>query len=120
VDDPREKLSAVEYGKFQAAYRQFSSNAWRYASLSDYVDSIDAAVRLIGIDHVGLSSDFNHGGGVQGFRNVGEAANVTAELARRGYNEQQIGKLWGGNFLRVLKEVERIRQPRQAKVVFGP
>jgi membrane dipeptidase len=120
VDDPRAKLGAADYAKFQAAYRQYSSNAWRYASLADYVDSIDAAVKLIGIDHVGLSSDFNHGGGVQGFANVGEAGNVTAELVRRGYSEQDVDKLWGGNFLRVLGEVERGAQPPKVAFKYGP
>lgn len=121
VDDPRSKLSAADYAKFQAAYRQYSSNAWRYASLGDYIDSVDAAVKLIGIDHVGLSSDFNHGGGVQGYANVGEAANVTAELVKRGYSEQDIDKLWGGNFLRVLKQAERVALDRRvAYIKFGP
>ena len=66
----------------------------------------------LGIDHVGLSSDFNHGGGVTGFANVGEAPNVTRELLRRGYTEPQIRKLWGENFLRVLREVERVAHTR--------
>jgi membrane dipeptidase len=57
---------------------------------------------------VGLSSDFNHGGGVAGFADVGAAPNVTRELLRRGYTEPQINKLWGENFLRVLREVERV------------
>jgi len=121
VDDPRSKLSVADYEKFQAAYRQYSSSAWRYASLADYVDSVDAAVKLIGIDHVGLSSDFNHGGGVQGYANVGEAANVTAELVKRGYSEADIDKLWGGNFLRVLKQAERVGHDRRvAFIKFGP
>lgn len=120
VDDPKAKLSAADYAKYQAAYRQYSSNAWKYASLTDYVDSIDAAVRLIGIDHVGLSSDFNHGGGVQGYASVGDGANVTAELLRRGYTEKDIDKLWGGNFLRVLGEVERASGERKVAFQFGP
>ena len=69
---------------------------------------MDYAVRLIGIDHVGLSSDFNHGGGVIGYANVGDGPNVTRELLKRGYSEDEIGKLWGRNFVRVLKEVERV------------
>jgi membrane dipeptidase len=76
------------------------------ATVKDLVDSVDYAVKRIGIDHVGLSSDFNHGGGVVGWANEGEAANVTAELARHGYSEADIGKLWGGNYLRVFKAVE--------------
>jgi microsomal dipeptidase-like Zn-dependent dipeptidase len=56
------------------------------ATVKDLADSIDYAVKRIGIDHVGLSSDFNHGGGVVGWANEGEAAGVTAELLRRGYS----------------------------------
>jgi len=106
IDDPKAKLDAGSYAKYQAAYRNYSANSWRYATVADYVDSIDAAVKLVGIDHVGIGSDFNHGGGVTGFANVGEAHGVTRELLARGYTEAQIGKLWGGNFLRVFREVE--------------
>jgi membrane dipeptidase len=65
-------------------------------------------VKLIGIDHVGISSDFDGGGGVIGWNDASETFNVTLELVRRGYTEQQIEKLWGGNLLRVLDEVQRI------------
>jgi membrane dipeptidase len=71
------------------------------ATLAQFVDAIDYAVKRIGVDHVGISSDFNHGGGVIGWENEGESVNVTAELLRRGYAESDIAKLWGGNFLRV-------------------
>lgn len=71
------------------------------AALSDLVDAIDYAVRRIGIDHVAISSDFNHGGGVTGWADVGETRNVTAELRRRGYTSAQIEQLWSGNLLRV-------------------
>ena len=65
-------------------------------------------MRLVGVDHVGLSSDFNHGGGVVGYAHVGEGPNVTRELLKRGYSEADIAKLWGGNFLRVFKQVEAV------------
>ncbi len=107
-DDPKAKLSAEDYKKYQAAYLNFSRNEWRYATLSDYIDAIDAAVKIVGIDHVGISSDFNHGGGVIGFASVADAPNVTAELLKRNYSTQDIAKLWGGNFLRVFKEVEKL------------
>jgi membrane dipeptidase len=71
------------------------------ATVAQLVDSIAYAVNRIGIDHAGISSDFNHGGGVAGWQNEGEAQNVTAELLRRGYTERDIAKLWGGNFFRV-------------------
>ena len=78
------------------------------ATIKDFVDHIDYAVKLIGIDHVGISSDFDGGGGVIGWNDASETFNVTLELVRRGYTEQQIEKLWGGNLLRVMDEVQRI------------
>ncbi len=112
TDDPQTNLDPPTYARYLTAATEYSRHAWRNASLADYVDAVDYAVRLIGIDHVGLSSDFNHGGGVTGFANVGEAPNVTRELLRRGYTEPQIRKLWGENFLRVLREVERVAHTR--------
>ncbi|MGL1617801.1 membrane dipeptidase, partial [Vibrio parahaemolyticus] len=82
------------------------------ATLKDYVDQIDYVVKKIGIDHVGISSDFNHGGGVIGWNDVGESVNITAELQRRGYGEADIAKLWGGNFLRVWGQVQALAKPR--------
>ncbi len=73
------------------------------ATVADFVDHIDYAVKKMGIDHVGISSDFDGGGGVDGFRNASEARNVTIELVKRGYTEEQIRKIWGGNLLRVLE-----------------
>jgi len=78
------------------------------ANLKDFVDHIDYAVKLLGIDHVGISSDFDGGGGVVGWNDASETFNVTLELVRRGYAEEQIEKLWGGNLLRVMDEVQRI------------
>ena len=81
---------------------------WPAADVATFVDHIDYAVDLIGLDHVGISSDFDGGGGVEGWNHAGETFNVTIELVRRGYTEAQIAQLWGGNLLRVLREVERI------------
>jgi membrane dipeptidase len=78
------------------------------ATVKDYVDHIDYAVKLIGIDHVGIASDFDGGGGVDGFNSAAEAVNVTIELVRRGYTEEQIAKIWSGNLLRVWSEAERV------------
>lgn len=78
------------------------------ATVRDFVDHIDYAVKLIGIDHVGISSDFDGGGGIDGWNDASESFHVTYELVRRGYKESQIRKLWGGNLLRVMAEVERI------------
>ena len=78
------------------------------ATVRDFADHIDYAVKLIGIDHVGISSDFDGGGGVDGWRNAGETFNVTLELVRRGYTEVQIEKIWSGNLLRVLTDVQAV------------
>ena len=83
------------------------------ANVKDFVNHIDYAVKLIGIDHVGISSDFDGGGGIDGWNSAAEAFNVTLELVRRGYTEQQIGKLWSGNLLRVWGEVEKVSQKLQ-------
>jgi membrane dipeptidase len=77
-------------------------------TLKDFVNHIDYAVKLIGIEHVGIASDFDGDGGVIGWNDASETFNVTLELVRRGYAEQQIEKLWGGNLLRVMDEVQRI------------
>jgi membrane dipeptidase len=82
-------------------------------TVQDFVDHIDYAVRLIGIDHVGISSDFDGGGGVIGWDDASETFNVTLELVRRGYTEEQIGQLWSGNLLRVMEEVERVAREIQ-------
>ncbi len=83
------------------------------ATVSDFADHIDYVVKLIGIDHVGISSDFDGGGGVDGWRNAGESFNVTLELVRRGYTEAQIAKIWSGNLLRVMGEVESVARKIQ-------
>jgi membrane dipeptidase len=83
--------------------------------VKELVDHIDYAVKLIGIDHVGISSDFDGGGGIEGWDDAAQTANVTLELVRRGYNEEDIAKLWGGNLLRVWGEVERVAQRLQAE-----
>jgi membrane dipeptidase len=85
------------------------------ANVKDMADHIDYAVKLIGIDHVGISSDFDGGGGIDGWDSAAEAFNVTLELVRRGYTEQQIEKLWSGNLLRVWGEVAKAAQKLQKK-----
>jgi membrane dipeptidase len=85
------------------------------ANVQDFVDHIDHAVELIGIDHVGISSDFDGGGGLQGWNDASETANVTAELVRRGYSEEDIAKLWGQNLLRVWREVEQVAAQLRAR-----
>lgn len=99
-------MSEEQRAQFRARMREIEER-WPI-TVADFVDHIDHAVQLIGIDHVGISSDFDGGGGVQGWNNASETFNVTVELVRRGYSEEEIRKLWGGNLLRVWREVERV------------
>jgi membrane dipeptidase len=80
---------------------------WPSSTVADLVDHIDYAVQLIGVDYVGIASDFDGGGGVTGWADAAETANVTAELTTRGYSREDIGKIWSGNLLRVWRETER-------------
>lgn len=77
-------------------------------SVSDFVDHIDYLVSKLGIDHVGISSDFDGGGGIYGWQDASETFNVTLELIKRGYTEEDIAKLWGENLLRLMDEVETV------------
>ena len=77
-------------------------------SVSDFVDHIDYIKNKIGIDHVGISSDFDGGGGIEGWNNASESLNVTKELMKRGYTQDEIAKIWGGNLLRVMERVEAV------------
>ncbi len=84
-------------------------------NVSDFVDHIDYMVDKIGLKHVGISSDFDGGGGVDGWNDASETFNVTLELVKRGYTESDISQLWSGNLLRVLDDVELIAKNLQAQ-----
>lgn len=79
----------------------------KLATVSDVVDHIDHIVKVAGIDHVGIGTDFDGGGAVEDCYDVSEMGNITLELVKRGYTEEQIRKIWGGNIMRVLAEAER-------------
>ena len=82
-------------------------------NVSDFVDHIDYIKNKIGIDHVGISSDFDGGGGIEGWRDASQTYNITLELVRRGYSEQEIGKIWSGNLLRVLDRTQEVAKELQ-------
>jgi membrane dipeptidase len=109
------KLSSLERAEYEKKLAEIDKKhpGDPRATVKDFIDHIDYAVKLIGIDHVGIASDFEGGGGVTGWNDASETFNVTLELVRRGYTEEQIGKLWGGNLLRVMDEVQRIASERQ-------
>jgi membrane dipeptidase/D-alanyl-D-alanine dipeptidase len=81
--------------------------------VQDFIDHVDYLVKKIGIDHVGISSDFDGGGGVEGWTDASQSFNVTLELVKRGYSREEIAKLWGENLLRVMDEVEAVAQQLQ-------
>ena len=85
------------------------------ATVKHVVDHIDHIVKVAGIDHVGIGCDFDGGGGIEGIFDASEVMNITIELVRRGYTEEQIEKIWGGNLMRVFREVREIAA--QAKAV---
>lgn len=103
---PEERRNAYLARQEDITARRYPSDPM--ATVRDFVDHIDYVVKLIGIDHAGISSDFDGGGGVDGWRNAGETFNVTLELVRRGYTEEQVAKIWSGNLLRVLTDVQRV------------
>ena len=82
-------------------------------NVSDFIDHIDYIKNKIGIDHVGISSDFDGGGGIEGWQDASQTYNITLELVRRGYSEQEIGKIWSGNLLRVLDRTQAVAQELQ-------
>lgn len=78
-------------------------------SVPAMLDHIDYIAKRVGVEHVGIGTDFNHGSGIQGYKDASEALNVTIGLVERGYSEDDIQKIWGGNFLRVLRAAEADR-----------
>ena len=87
---------------------------WPGADVSVFVDHIEYIKNLIGVDHVGIGTDFDGGGGIVGFNDASESPNVTIEMVRRGFSDDEIKKIWGGNLLRVWREVERVSAEIQA------
>lgn len=116
LDDNQIQEALDNYRKVRGIASEIAANdenAPEAVSVKDFVDHIDYMVELIGIDHVGISSDFDGGGGIHGWRDASETENVTRELLERGYAEEDIKKLWGLNLLRVLDEVQAVAQKLQ-------
>ncbi len=116
--DQRQALSNKELESYNKNFRTVKTKSVPFlkeiekttppVDVKDFVDHIDHMVDLIGIDHVGISSDFDGGGGVAGWNDASETFNVTLELVKRDYSEEDIAKLWGLNLLRVLDEVQKV------------
>ncbi|MGC1390216.1 MAG: dipeptidase [Bacteroidales bacterium] len=101
LPDSAKKIMRKEYRDIQKKYE-------KPATVKDVVDHIDHVVQVIGINYVGIGTDFDGGGGVEGCSTASEMKNITIELLRRGYSRSDITKIWGGNIMRVLKKVEDI------------
>ena len=116
LDDEQLRAVAENGGVVQTvalgAYVRRESEA---ASVSDLVDHVDYMVNLIGIEHVGISSDFDGGGGIDGWQDASETFNVTLELVRRGYSEEEIAQIWSGNLLRALDRAQEVAAQMQAE-----
>lgn len=99
-------LSDVQRQSYNNERREIKDTYTKFATVADVVDHIDHVVQVIGIDHVGIGTDFDGGGGVEGCRSVADMKNITIELLRRGYTKADIEKIWGGNIMRVFREVQ--------------
>ncbi|MCA3357574.1 MAG: dipeptidase [Roseomonas sp.] len=106
LDMLRARGGLVQITALDAFLRPPGADGKSPATVADMVDHVDYAVRRIGLDHVGLSSDFDGGGGIPGWANAGETMNLTAELHRRGYGAREIDLLWSGNFRRLIRRVQ--------------
>ncbi len=125
MPDPNPKRDSAmavvrkKYNDFQDLSDEKSNEAWKeyrlagkkfpnkLATVQDMVDHIDHIVKVIGVDYVGIGTDFDGGGDLSGCRDVSQMMNVTVELVKRGYSEKDIVKIWGGNFMRVFRQVQK-------------
>jgi membrane dipeptidase len=103
-------LTGQQKKQMSSEYRQIILRYKKLATIKDVVDHIDHVVQVAGIDYVGIGSDFDGGGEVEGCRSVSDIKNITIELLRRGYSKSDISKIMGGNILRVMKEVEQKKE----------
>ncbi len=114
IDDLKGEELEIAYENYERIMKEAEgrkkeiNESYPRVNVADFVDHIDYMVELIGIDHVGISSDFDGGGGIEGWKDASETFNVTLELVRRGYSEEEIRKLWGDNLLRVLDQVQKV------------
>ncbi|MDY7024133.1 MAG: membrane dipeptidase, partial [Cyanobacteriota bacterium] len=108
------KLSDEEttalFAKYEEVDQKFPE---KKPTLADAIDHLDHMVKIMGIDHVGIGSDFDGGGGLIGINDVSEIANITQELLARGYSEEDIRKIWGGNLMRVFEKVIEVSAQEQ-------
>lgn len=109
LPDSTKKLISKEYKNIQKTFE-------KPATVKDVVDHIDHVVQVIGVDYVGIGTDFDGGGGVDGCRTASDMKNITIELLRRGYSKADITKIWGGNVMRVLQKVEDLAKNAETRM----
>jgi membrane dipeptidase len=106
--DDYDKLTEDQRKAMRAEYREIRTRYEKLATVKDVVDHIDHVVQVIGIDYVGIGTDFDGGGGVTGCMTVADMKNITVELLRRGYSKSDIEKIWSGNIMRVFTKVQEL------------
>jgi membrane dipeptidase len=99
------------WGEYQTLNEKFPEHR---ATVQDAADHIDYMAKIMGVDHIGIGSDFDGGGGLIGIDHVSEMPNLTTELLKRGYSEKDIRKIWGGNLMRVFSKVIKVSQHLQS------
>jgi membrane dipeptidase len=119
----QERLRAARRGEMsdeesQKVWEEFQAVNTKYPghrpTVQDAVDHIDHMKKIMGVDHIGIGSDFDGGGGLLGIDDVSEMPNLTKELLKRGYSEKDIRKIWGGNLMRVFGGTIKVAKQMQA------
>ncbi len=100
----QDSLATIEWYQNEEKYPQ------KKATVADVVDHIDHIVKVVGVDYVGIGTDFDGGGGVNGCKDASQMKNITIELLRRGYSDSDIKKIWGENFIRVFRQIQAYAQ----------
>lgn len=108
---PADEMTQEESAEYRKSIQELNE---KYppppATVKHVADHIDHIVKVAGIDHVGIGCDFDGGGGIEGVFDASEVMNITIELVRRGYTEEEIEKIWGGNLIRVFREVQDVSE----------
>lgn len=110
TDDQLRALAAKGGVAHVTLYHGFLRNDRCEASIMDAIAHLEHAIKIMGVEHVGLGSDFDGDGGVKGIADSSEMINFTLHLLRRRYNERDIARIWGGNWLRVMAKVQGVRE----------
>ena len=111
---PFELYWEIDDAEIQKVFLRSVSELLGPGKIDDMLAHLDYIVARVGVDHVGIGTDFNHGSGIEGFSDASEALNVTIALLERGYSAEEVEKIWGGNFVRVFREAGTLALVRQS------